>query len=112
MGNNVGSTREFYTVHGTSQAMPFLLKPSGTTVLLSDMATNGSSSPDASVRCAHFSSRRFLQPQHLTCDLKSLYGCLWRPDSCFLDLLGSIVLCLAERTPLWKLGGPEVPGQC
>ena len=46
------SARDFYTVHGTSKAAPFLLKPSGTAVLLSEMAPNGST-PDSSWRCAY-----------------------------------------------------------
>ncbi len=45
------SAREFYSVHGSSKAAPFLLKPSGTAVLLSEMAPNGST-PDGSWRCA------------------------------------------------------------
>ncbi|CAL8466722.1 g6258 [Coccomyxa elongata] len=43
------SARDFYTVHGTSKAAPFLLKPSGTAILLSEMAPNGST-PDSSWR--------------------------------------------------------------
>lgn len=39
----------YYTVHGTSQAMPFLLKPSGTAILLSEVS---SGSTDASMQYA------------------------------------------------------------
>ncbi len=46
---SVNSTRDFYTVHGTSKAAPFLLKPSGTAILLSEM---DSTVADSSWRCA------------------------------------------------------------
>jgi hypothetical protein len=51
--NILGSTRDSYTVHGTSKAQ-FLLKPSGTAILLSDMGLNGAS-PDISLRWVFFS---------------------------------------------------------
>lgn len=52
---SVNSTRDFYTVHGTSKAAPFLLKPSGTAILLSEMDPNMA---DDSWRCAASPARQ------------------------------------------------------
>lgn len=48
-GNNVDDMRGWSSVHGASRAKQYLLKPSGTALMLSEMAP-GLSSPDDSWR--------------------------------------------------------------
>lgn len=48
--DSVNAINGIYTVHGATTYAPFLLKPSGTAVMLSEMAPNAPSL-DGSMRC-------------------------------------------------------------